>query len=1248
LTILCVISSILPTYFQKSISQKKIIVMCLGIIVLATVPFLDSVFAITTITVGDAPRDVHLVESRNLLFVTNQLSNSVSIINTTSNEVINEVTVQNTPIESVYVPSTKLLYVTSNAGDTVSVIDIAEPLTASVSATITVQTLPFNIDYSSANKQVYVSNSFGNSVSVIDADSANIGTFNTVVKTIPVGAFPTGLDVNDSTNKIYVGNLVSNTVSVIDGSTNAVVSTLDVFGAGEIGIDELHNHIFVANAFSSALTIIDGATDTAIDTIATGKGPRESQYNPNTDQIFVTNVDSGTISVFDGTSFTSLGEIPVSPSPLGIDISTSDVIYVASQDIDSVSIIDLFSNVPPVAKAGLTQAVFEGEVVQLDGSASSDFNGDSLTFQWTQTFGPNVILSSSSATNPTFNAPDVDVNTLFEFQLIVNDGVFDSLADFVKVAVIDPSTFEVPLNFVGSQLEGSITLDKFLSNNQITFDFINPDGITEGTLEDVKLASTVETNSNIEFEFIVSTEEPDTVPPLNDPALYFEIENDIIDFSIVSNLPSNNFPTSQFLVDKNYDAGDNFSDGCPIVDVILLDEDGEEPKWENFTSPEISNTNTIYGLDRINHQVYVIDGNTNEKISSIKTGEVPSDAIFVPTLNKLYVANLNSGTIDIINTLTNTVQNTLPFAGAGSLDIDPTTGKIYVASFGFGNIAVIDTATDTIVDTIVVGTMGAQGANLNNIDINSELQRLYLNDSANNGLFVVDIASKTTTDFLPLNAVPTGIVFNQNNNLVYIALFTANSVAVVDGVTNEIIGEIPVGAGPAGVELNSVTNRVFVANAISGTVSVIDPSINAGIGTIPVPNFGFFGGVLNIAVNENTDRLYLTNQAFSNISVLDGSKMEVLDMISGLDGIFGITNNPAVSNPARDPSRDILDSGTNEILECAYIAKLPHLSKFAVGGVRIGGSTVQFLGGSGGGTGAPTASLGTLSSNQNFYIPDEIIAIIDNFDPRIPLAPMDPNLFEDFDFPLTINYNPYNGYPLVGYENTIETNVVQVGTPITLEFMLLEETEIQHFSLYSGLYGSKSNPTESNIQILYNKDMELEVRDPLGSITDVNVTKNKIDDLKTQMVVEFTPTKENSMKDLIIRTWDPNLSSLDTIIRNAFEIVPDGVIETPITTYEEPIIEELQSQTIPIWIKNNAGWWADQQIGDSDFVAGIEYLIKNKIINVPGVEIGTDSESAEIPDWIKNNAGWWAEFLITDKDFTEAMQWLVANGVIQI
>ena len=89
--------------------------------------------------------------------------------------------------------------------------------------------------------------------------------------------------------------------------------------------------------------------------------------------------------------------------------------------------------------------------------------------------------------------------------------------------------------------------------------------------------------------------------------------------------------------------------------------------------------------------------------------------------------------------------------------------------------------------------------------------------------------------------------------------------------------------------------------------------------------------------------------------------------------------------------------------------------------------------------------------------------------------------------------------------------------------------------------------------------------------------------------------------------------------------------------------------SIPNWIKNNAGWWSEGFIGDSDFVSGIQFLINEGIMRVPP----TTPESApdttdEIPSWIKNNARWWAEGVITDTDFVSGIQWLITNGIIKI
>ena len=91
---------------------------------------------------------------------------------------------------------------------------------------------------------------------------------------------------------------------------------------------------------------------------------------------------------------------------------------------------------PPTANAGPDQAVTTGATVQLDGSGSSDPGGNP-SYQWTQTAGPNVTLSSSTAVKPTFTAPSSA--TTLTFQLVVTDGSQSSQPDTVKITVSPPS-----------------------------------------------------------------------------------------------------------------------------------------------------------------------------------------------------------------------------------------------------------------------------------------------------------------------------------------------------------------------------------------------------------------------------------------------------------------------------------------------------------------------------------------------------------------------------------------------------------------------------------------------------------------------------------------------------------------------------------------------------------------------------------------------------------------------------------------
>jgi len=91
----------------------------------------------------------------------------------------------------------------------------------------------------------------------------------------------------------------------------------------------------------------------------------------------------------------------------------------------------------------------------------------------------------------------------------------------------------------------------------------------------------------------------------------------------------------------------------------------------------------------------------------------------------------------------------------------------------------------------------------------------------------------------------------------------------------------------------------------------------------------------------------------------------------------------------------------------------------------------------------------------------------------------------------------------------------------------------------------------------------------------------------------------------------------------------------------------VHAEGVPAWVKNNAGWWADGTITESEFIQGIQFLIKDGVIVIPPTSVSGE-QSQSVPAWVKNNAGWWADGTITDGEFVNAIQHLIKTGVISI
>ena len=108
-------------------------------------------------------------------------------------------------------------------------------------------------------------------------------------------------------------------------------------------------------------------------------------------------------------------------------------------------------------------------------------------------------------------------------------------------------------------------------------------------------------------------------------------------------------------------------------------------------------------------------------------------------------------------------------------------------------------------------------------------------------------------------------------------------------------------------------------------------------------------------------------------------------------------------------------------------------------------------------------------------------------------------------------------------------------------------------------------------------------------------------------------------------------------LKKSFKIIDDESLNTTV-----------QDVSVPTWIKNNAGWWAEGQIDDNSFVQGIQFMIKENIISIPNLPESSSETADSVPAWVKNNAGWWAEGQIDDKSFVQGIEYLVKVGIIQV
>ena len=120
------------------------------------------------------------------------------------------------------------------------------------------------------------------------------------------------------------------------------------------------------------------------------------------------------------------------------------------------------------------------------------------------------------------------------------------------------------------------------------------------------------------------------------------------------------------------------------------------------------------------------------------------------------------------------------------------------------------------------------------------------------------------------------------------------------------------------------------------------------------------------------------------------------------------------------------------------------------------------------------------------------------------------------------------------------------------------------------------------------------------------------------------------------------------VVQNYLNLVNAVLEKYPYSPTEKP--EELTKSKptqIPEWVRPIAKWWAEGQIGDSEFIDAIGFLISNRIMDIPEVTPGQQSNE-EIPLWIKDRSEWWAEKQIEDEDFVSGIHFMIEKGIMNV
>ncbi|MDQ2854104.1 MAG: beta-propeller fold lactonase family protein [Chloroflexota bacterium] len=170
----------------------------------------------------------------------------------------------------------------------------------------------------------------------------------------------------------------------------------------------------------------------------------------------------------------------------------------------------------------------------------------------------------------------------------------------------------------------------------------------------------------------------------------------------------------------------------------------------------------------------------------------------------------------------------VPWPGADDLDLSADGSYLMISCEYSGVVAKVDTKTMAVTGHVDVGSLPRD------VRLAPDGRSFFIANEGLDGIQVVDPQAMTVTGFIPTGNGAHGIEFSRDTSQMFVANRAAGSISVIDLASLKVVATWQVGGSPDEMSLSPDGSQLWVSNRYHGSVSVIDTTSGKVIHTIPV------------------------------------------------------------------------------------------------------------------------------------------------------------------------------------------------------------------------------------------------------------------------------------------------------------------------------------------------------------------------------------------------------------------------------